>query len=316
MEALPVSAIVPTYNRTKALWKTLTSLEDQQTLPTQLIVVDASDDSSTQEMVIEFARRVSTFCSVRWVAAERRGAAAQRNQGVLIATQPVIWFFDDDIQFEPECVSRLWRALHSDPRLGGVNAMIRNQCYQKPGRLSRNLFGLLHGSKQESYAGMCIGPALNLLPEDSPDLPLIVPVEWLNTTCVLYKRNVLPHPPFSANFIDYSLMEDLALSLTIGQKWKLANARTARIIHDSQPGNHKNSRRIVARMSLVNRHYVMTQILGRTRLSDYVKLGILESFGIVTSLYSSAEWIHLPASIIGKCIAIKDIIKTSFSENT
>ncbi len=51
-----------------------------------------------------------------------------------MASQRFIWFFDDDILFESDCVSRLWRALKSDSRVGGVNAMITNQRYGSPGR--------------------------------------------------------------------------------------------------------------------------------------------------------------------------------------
>ncbi len=57
----------------------------------------------------------------------------------------------------------------------------------------------------------------------------MVPVEWLNTTCTLYRREALPDPPFLSHFTGYSLMEDLALSLTVGKRWKLANARGLRI---------------------------------------------------------------------------------------
>ena len=71
--------------------------------------------------------------SVRWLQAATAGAAAQRNQGVEQATQPFIWFFDDDIRFEPNCAERLWRAIESDRALGGVSAMIVNQRYQPPG---------------------------------------------------------------------------------------------------------------------------------------------------------------------------------------
>lgn len=66
-------------------------------------------------------------------------------------------------------------------------------------------------------------------------------------------------------------MEDVTLSLTVGKQWKLANARTARIFHDSQPGDHKSSPDVLASMSLVNRYYVMTEILGRRSSNDYIK---------------------------------------------
>jgi hypothetical protein len=53
-------------------------------------------------------------------------------------------------------------------------------------------------------------------------------------------------------------MENLALSLTVGKRWKLANARTVRIYYNSQPGTQKSAPRVLAEMQLVNRYYVMT----------------------------------------------------------
>src|SRR5207249_600049 len=113
--------------------------------------------------------------------------------------------------FQPECVISLWKALQSDSRLGGVNAMIVNQQYHSPGFVSRTVFRVLHGRAERTYAGRVIGPAVNLLPEDRDDLPEVVPTEWLNTGCTLYRREALPEPPFDLLFTGYSMMEDLTL---------------------------------------------------------------------------------------------------------
>ena len=89
----------------------------------------------------------------------------------------------------------MWRALHSDERIGGVNAMITNQRYQMPGRISRFVFHLIDGRPESSYAGGVLGPAVNLLPADRDDLPEVVPVEWLNTgaRCTVGKRYLIHH---------------------------------------------------------------------------------------------------------------------------
>jgi len=81
-------------------------------------------------------------------------------------------------------------------------------------------------------------------------------------------------------------MEDLALSLEVGKNWNLANVRTARIYHDSQSGGMKSDISSLAEMELINRHYVMTQVLQKRGVMDYVKLAIWELFSqasIVTS---------------------------------
>ena len=185
--------------------------------------------------------------------------------------------------------------------------MIKNQSYHPPGRLSGLVFRLMSGTKEASYAGRVLGPAVNLLPEDREDLPDVVPVQWLNTTFVMYRRESLPSPPFDAHFYGYSLMEDLTLSLVVGRSWKLANARTARIYHDSQPGDHKSDVRELSRMQIVNRHYVMTRILGRTRISDYLKLVIFESFSFAGTLQTKHGRASIWPCLLGNIAGLRQI---------
>jgi glycosyltransferase involved in cell wall biosynthesis len=303
-ELVPVAVVIPTKNRAPVLRRTLESLAAQSSQPTELIVVDASDDSATRSFCLD--QRIRGLSSaVSWQAADTEGAASQRNQGVRACSQPVVGFIDDDILFEPFCFARLWFALESDAKLGGVNAMITNQRYQTPGRASRYIFRLLAGRMELSYAGRVLGPAVNLLPEDRDDLPEVVPVEWLNTTCTLYRREALPYPPFPAQFRGYSVMEDVALSLTVAKRWKLANARTARIFHDSQPSSHKSDARAMAKMQLMNRYYVMTQILERDRFTDYLKLILFELFSVASSLRSPPGRASLTSSLRGRVEAFR-----------
>jgi glycosyltransferase involved in cell wall biosynthesis len=301
-ELLPVAVVIPTRDRAAALRRTLESLARQSVQPAEVSIVDASANGLTRSLCvgesIPLLRSTLTWCS-----ADLSGAASQRNQGVRSCSQPVVGFMDDDILFEPDCFARLWRALHSDGRIGGVNAMIINQRYQSPGRISRFVFSLMDDRTESSYAGRVIGPAVNVLPEDREDLPEVVPVEWLNTTCTLYRREALPDPPFPDHFKGYSLMEDLTLSLTVGRCWKLANARTARIYHDSQPGNHKFDPELIAEMQLVNRHYVMAKVLGRSRFSDYLKLLLFELFSLASILRVPAGRMIFGPTLRGKARA-------------
>ena len=312
---LSISALVATRNRYLPLKRMLDSLAKQSAQPLEMIVIDGSDNDETKTLCHSKIPHLKT--NIIYHRATEIGAATQRNQAMEYATQDFVWLLDDDITFEPDCVKRLWQALQNDSKLGGVNAMITNQKYSPPGKISRHLFQFLHGSFEKSYAGKCIGPALNLLPEDNPNLPEIVPVEWLNSTCVMYRKAALPNPLFPPVFTGYSLMEDVTISLTVGKKWQLANARTARIFHDSQPGDHKNNLGVLAKMDLVNRHYVMTQILERDTLQDYFKLAIFQVYNVAGFLVSSNKWHILPAIVKGKLDAIKEIIfqKTKIVEN-
>jgi glycosyltransferase involved in cell wall biosynthesis len=308
MKSLPVSAVVPTRSRPIPLARTLGSLAAQGVLPAELIVIDGSADVASRQVVERHAGQWSPDCAVVWQAASQLGAAVQRNQGVATATQPFICFCDDDILFEPECMNRLWRAIQSDPKLGGVSAMIVNQKYHPPGVVSRIMFTLMHGRREKSFAGRVIGPAVNLLPEDLDDSTEIVPVEWLNLGCTIYRREALPSPPFDSVFTGYSMMEDLTLSLRVGRKWRLANARTARIFHDSQPGTYKADVTAMAAMELVNRHYVMTEILKRRRSLDYFRLFTWEAFQLFVCAVRAQSRPILGRTVKGKWRAATAIL--------
>ncbi len=303
---VPVSAVVATRDRPAVLRRALDSVTAQDVTPAELIVVDASTDEASRHIVAAAAPALeSRGGHIHWERAAVAGAAAQRNQGVALATQDFIWFFDDDIILEPFCLRRLWEALTADASLGGVNAMITNQRYQTPGPISRMMFRLMAGKPLPSYAGRVLGPAVNLLPEDRADLPNIVPVEWLNTTCTLYRREALPSPPFPSRFSGYSPMEDVCLSVTVARKWRLANVRAARIFHDSQGGPHKADLAENERMKLVNRHYVMTSVLGRNGIGDYSKLALWQLFGFVGGAAQGRA--ALGAALRGTFRGIRDI---------
>src|SRR5690349_90099 len=98
MAIFPASGIVPTINRPEVIKRTLESLLSQEWQAQEVIIVDASEDSQTYNLIgtftDEFARR---GCQLLWERAVIRGAAAQRKQAMTTASQPVIWFFDDDI---------------------------------------------------------------------------------------------------------------------------------------------------------------------------------------------------------------------------
>src|SRR5205085_12274798 len=100
--------------------------------------------------------------------------------------------------------------------------------------------------------------------------------------CTLYRKQALPNPPFITEHVGKQIylpafpLEDMALSLRVRRQWRLANARTAKIFHDSQSGVHKSDIASMSKMELLNRHYVMTRLLERKRFRDYLKLALAE----------------------------------------
>ena len=297
---IPVSAVIATVNRPARLTATIATILEQSYVPAELIVVDGSVEPPSAIGSWE-----KQFEKLQYVAAVRLGAASQRGQGVAAASHEYILFFDDDVDLQPDCLRRLWEALQGDLGLGGVNATIINQQYHPPGAFSRWMFTLMHGRAEETFAGKVIGPAINLLPEDRNDLPEVVPVEWLNTTCTMYRREVLPSPAFDDIFTGYSLMEDVTLSRRVATAgWKLGNVRRAQIFHHSHSAADKQDIAAMAFMEFRNRRYVMTEILNRRSFSDYLRLGLWECFTVVSGLTNAGGFQNLPKVLTGKLRAL------------
>ncbi|HPA20683.1 MAG TPA: glycosyltransferase family 2 protein [Verrucomicrobiae bacterium] len=302
---IPVTAVIATKDRPEKLANLFASLRAQELALAEMVVVDASRDARTRELCAA-AGGAAGRCVHR--CAEKVGAASQRNEGVAASTQPFILFADDDVVLEPGCLRALWDAISGDPGLGGVNAVITNQEYHAPGRVSGAFYAWLNGARLPSYAGRCIGPGLNFLPDSRDDLPEVSPVDWLNLGVTLYRREALPDPPFHPHFIGYSLGEDLALSLTVARKWRLASARKARIFHDTGAGRGRLGVARGAAMELVNRHFIMTRIRGMKRFGDYSRLVAWELFSIASGLRSASGWARLPAVVWGKLRGIFRIL--------
>lgn len=316
---LPVSAVIPTADRPDDVIRCLVSLAAQSVKIKEIVIVDASEGRETSRTCEDIQRGARDSSghglssgdgntSLIYLRSTARGAASQRNEGVAVASQEYVLFVDDDVEMEPGCLAKLWEAITSDGSIGGASSMIVNQKYSTPGATTRALYRLASGKRLDTFAGKCLGPVLTVLPEDREDLPAVVPVEWLNTTCTLYRRDALPSPVFASHFTGYSLGEDVNLSLTVAKRWKLVNARTARILHRCRNGPYKPTITELAKMSLVNRHYIMTRTLGRKSVLDYARLMLVECFGIFSSLRSPVAWLNFPAVLMGKIRAIITIL--------
>jgi glycosyltransferase involved in cell wall biosynthesis len=95
---MDLSVIVPTYNRSGSLLKTLECLRRQETptgLKWEIVVVDNNCKDDTPQVVAELAK---TFpVSLRHVVEKKQGASHARNRGVAEARAELLAFTDDDV---------------------------------------------------------------------------------------------------------------------------------------------------------------------------------------------------------------------------
>lgn len=302
--SIPVSAVIATKDRPEKLANLFRSIRAQDVSLAEVVVVDASADGRTKALCDGPEAPQST----RWMQATNVGAACQRNEGVATATQPHVLFADDDVVLEGGCLRALWEALQSDPGIGGVDAIITNQCYHPLGRISRTFYTWLNGAPLHSFAGRLVAGVAAFHPEDRLAVAGLEKTDWLATACVLYRHAALPDPPFDPFFTGYSYAEDLAMSLIVARKWRLANTSRARAYHDATPGSHRLGAREFARMSLVSKHYILTKVIGKNGVSDYLKWCAFEAFSLASLLRTSKGRRQWPAAVCGKALGILEVL--------
>jgi glycosyltransferase involved in cell wall biosynthesis len=100
-----VSVVLPTYNRGVVLQKFFSSLADQSYLDWELIVVDDFSQDETAQIVAEYADQDSRISLCRL---ERHGGLpAARNAGVRASRGNLIFFGEDDIEFNDKDALRI-----------------------------------------------------------------------------------------------------------------------------------------------------------------------------------------------------------------
>jgi GT2 family glycosyltransferase len=280
---LTSSIVIATRNRPQPLAGTLLSLNLQTRLPEEVIIVDSSDDESTE------ARVTGLTSSLKFpVVFERtmiRSAARQRNLGAGSAAGELIVFLDDDLDLEPDFLIELLAVFEDDREqsIGGVSGTIRNNTYSAFKGLNRLLMAVCAGWRRGGYAGKLVGPAVNFLPEDLPDL--LQDVEWLPSTCVGYRREVFLRERFPEAFQGYSFGEDVHLSARVAKTHRLVNTSRARVYHyDLGKDTHKDWR-LLGESMVLHRHEIMTAIMNRASLLDECRLFYFEM------IYSSLAWL-------------------------
>ena len=96
MNELPVSVIIPTYNRARRIVRSLRSVLAAVAPGDEVIVVDDGSTDDTRRILEPYRDRI------RYVMGTHRGAGAARNCGVSEARNPLVAFNDSDDEWFPD----------------------------------------------------------------------------------------------------------------------------------------------------------------------------------------------------------------------
>jgi hypothetical protein len=98
---LPITVIIPTWNRSVRLTPTMASIAAQRRRPAEVIVVDDASTDDTADVAAALGARVIRHD-------RNRGIAAARNSGVRAAAHPWVALLDHDDEWLPDHLIALW----------------------------------------------------------------------------------------------------------------------------------------------------------------------------------------------------------------
>jgi len=121
--------LIPTYNRATDLSACIDSIVTQDVLPSECVIVD-DGDLSESELALVRERLGSIRLNYHKKDHEkvRRGLSESKNIGLALASEDIVFVFDDDIVLERDFFSSImdvWATL-DDERLMGVGGTISN----------------------------------------------------------------------------------------------------------------------------------------------------------------------------------------------
>jgi GT2 family glycosyltransferase len=122
LHSVPVTVVIPTFNRAADLERGLGHLARQTVGALRVVVVDNSSADRTPEMIRDL--KPAWEGRLRYIRREPNGPSSARNTGLAATTTPYVLFLDSDIDLPPDWVARALSHLTQDPGLGAVGGYI------------------------------------------------------------------------------------------------------------------------------------------------------------------------------------------------
>ncbi len=277
--------IVCTYNRPKSITRLLVSVENQDLLPDEIIVVDASHEKNETLADNNFKLPLTYY----HVSASERGLTKQRNFGLskVSPKMDVICFLDDDVVLKPDYFQQVINTFNSENRCVGVGGYAINEAkwdlWRREAKIQRGKFycdGYIRNEPLRDRLRSFFGLNSDLSPGKMPSfghgrssLPpsgLTYEVDLLIGMAMSFKKPLFDKIQFSEFFKGYGLYEDADFSLRAAQLGKLYINTKAQIEHHHEPAGRPNMFKY-GRMVVRNGYYVWRIKNPRPSLKDRFK---------------------------------------------
>lgn len=224
---VPISLIIPTYNRSNSLMETITSYLCAETLPNEIIVVDQSIEEtfSLNAVFLNNIKKNFSHLVIKHIKLSETSITKARNIGVKNATFDFICFSDDDVELVNDLMMNAFNLIScSDIGLiAGYDANQKKIKISKFKHFIKSLFcldnfcGLKKGRVNPAYFG--------ILPEN---LEGTVLTNWAMGFFFVVKRSLMEENEvwFDEKLHSYGYAEDLDFSYRYCLECKKRNLKT------------------------------------------------------------------------------------------
>lgn len=291
---MQVSIIIPTYNRIKEVNETLNSIFIQTILPREIIIVDDSDNDKIENL-IEYKKKEFEEKEIilRYIRNKKeKSAGIARNIGVENAVGDIILFLDDDVELDKDYIKEILKVYEKYPNALGVQGYITNIKFSKFwNRINKILFfGYLEKNK------------CKVLPSTYTIYPYpldkVISCEYLSSSNLSFKREVLQNFKYDENLKRYSYKEDVDISYNVFKKYpnSLYITPYARLIHKvSEKARLPN--KMVIQIKCIYTLYIFYKDIDQTMKSKLIFLWNRIGYLTMSLLISIGSFIKRRSSI-------------------
>ena len=219
--------IIATRNRPDYLRDAVRSLVEQTVLPSELCIVDSSEETPTRAEIEELC--ASAGLALDYVHPAPRGLTVQRNLGIDRTTGDPVFLIDDDVWMEPNAHEEVLAEYERwGPELGGVRGVwLRPPIPSRLTVLWRKFFRM--GGWWPEASGRVLPGFFTEVVVTSKDVRRVESfVGWFMS----FRREVFDHERFDENLAGFAFREDADFSYRVVKRgYVLVQTPKARIDH-------------------------------------------------------------------------------------
>lgn len=207
---LPISIVIPTFNRAKTLNETLVSILNGNNLPKQIVIVDQSENDNTRELIANKPHNIDV--QLTYIHLNKPSSTMARNAGLNKCSQEYIIFSDDDINIYHDTLQNVYKHI-SKNNIAMIAAL--DDCTKRHKSILSYIAGINSIRKRNigSMSKSCFGSYPTIIDSATP-------TEWAMGYFFVVKQTLLRkwNIRWDEHLVSYAYNEDLDFSYSYYNK--------------------------------------------------------------------------------------------------